>query len=239
MGETPYWKTKGAAEEAFLRINPTSTIIRPSIIFGPGDSFFTRFSTLAKYMPFLPVFGGGAVRFQPVYAGDVARAVEICCRADPEVVKVIGGKIIEAGGPDVFTYREIMQLVLRYSGREGKRFILSLPYWVGMLQGMLLEKLPENLFTVTRDQVQQLKHDNIVAPIPPLNSVPFDRVLSAFPPSLPSSTPVVEGDPGLSSVYKVLPTYLGPQITRVEGKRTHGRPGVGFEEIERLREKRK
>lgn len=181
-----------------------------------------------------------------------------------------------------------MQLVLRYSGREGKRFILSLPYWVGMLQGMLLEKLPENLFTVTRDQVrpspfnrsctsthlilssgvitcmshyahhhnrptnpfssrlaelttqvQQLKHDNIVAPIPPLNSVPFDRVLSAFPPSLPSSTPVVEGDPGLSSVYKVLPTYLGPQITRVEGKRTHGRPGVGFEEIERLREKRK
>lgn len=54
----------------------------------------------------------------------------------------------------VFTYREIMQLVLRYSGRENRRFILSLPYWVGMLQGWLLEKLPENLFTVTRDQVR-------------------------------------------------------------------------------------
>lgn len=54
----------------------------------------------------------------------------------------------------VFTYREIMQLVLRYSGREGRRLILSLPYWVGMLQGFFLEKLPENLFTVTRDQVR-------------------------------------------------------------------------------------
>ena len=181
-----------------------------------------------------------------------------------------------------------MQLVLRYSGREGRRFILSLPYWVGMLQGWFLEKLPENLFTVTRDQVcpiyrrfpnfrlhrrlfgmfmvywhhviiianqainhqkkdkllthhqvQQLKHDNIVAPVPPLNSVSFERVLSAFPPSLPSSAPVTPDDAGLTSVYKILPQYLGPQITRQEGKRTHGRPGVGFEEIERLRQKTK
>jgi NADH dehydrogenase len=117
---------------------------------------------------------------RPVYAGDIARAVEICCRDDAQVIQAVGGKIIEAGGPEgmfrvplvsgppqqqgqseeeetdgnsVFTYREIMELVLRYSGV--KRFILSLPYFVGMIQGFFLEKLPENLFTVTRDQASR------------------------------------------------------------------------------------
>lgn len=60
----PSQRTKWAGERAFLSADPTATIIRPSIVFGPGDSFFTRFATLAKYMPFLPVFGGGVVRFQ-------------------------------------------------------------------------------------------------------------------------------------------------------------------------------
>jgi len=105
-----------------------------------------------------------------VYAGDIARAVEICCRDNPKVVAQVGGKIIEAGGPDsespisepaldpslkltAFTYREIMQLVLRYSGLEGRRAIISLPYWLGMVQAFFLEKTPESIFTVTRDQV--------------------------------------------------------------------------------------
>lgn len=115
------------------------------------------------------------MQFRPVYAGDIARAVEICCRDDPQVIQVVGGNIIEAGGPEgacnhqpsccaanlassadwaVFTYRQIMELVLRYTGM--KRFILSLPYFVGMIQGFFLEKLPENLFTLTRDQVRSL-----------------------------------------------------------------------------------
>ncbi|KAK1924173.1 hypothetical protein DB88DRAFT_489337 [Papiliotrema laurentii] len=234
-GVTPYQRTKAAAEEAFLRENPQSTIIRPSIIFGPGDSFFTRFATLAKYLPFLPVFGGGVVRFQPVYAGDVARAIEICCRDDPKVVDLVGGKIIEAGGPDVFTYKEIMQLVLKYSGLQGRRLILSLPYWVGMVQGFFLEKLPESIFTVTRDQIKQLRSDNVVtiSSPTPLNSVDFEQLLAAFPSSLPTSAP--PGDAGLTSVYKSLPTYLGPKKAPESGKRTHGR-GVEdtLEEVRRM-----
>ncbi len=59
----------------------------------------------------------------------------------------------------VFTYKEIMQLVLKYSGLQGRRLILSLPYWVGMIQGFFLEKLPESLFTVTRDQVSLVPYD--------------------------------------------------------------------------------
>ncbi|WRT66293.1 uncharacterized protein IL334_003246 [Kwoniella shivajii] len=231
-GVTAYWRTKALGEKAIFENHPTATIIRPSIIFGPADSFFNRFATLAKWLPFLPVFGGGHVRFQPVYAGDIARAVEICCRDEPEVVRQVGGKVIEAGGPDVFTYRQIMQLVLRYSGYEGSRAIISLPFWVGKIQGFFLEKLPENLFTVTRDQVEQLREDNIVSPAPPMYSLSFPDLLKAFPSSLPSSAP--PGDAGLASVEKVLPTYLGVQ-NREEGKRTHGRSGgQGLEDIKKM-----
>ncbi|ORX36772.1 hypothetical protein BD324DRAFT_675372 [Kockovaella imperatae] len=219
-GETPYARTKAAAEKAFLSADPTSTIIRPSIIFGPGDSFFTRFASLAKFLPFLPVFGGGTTKFQPVYAGDVARAVEIACRDDPEVIKRVGGKVIEAGGPRVMPYKEIMKLTLKYSGLEGRRLILSLPYWVGMIQGFFLEKLPESLFTLTRDQVKQLKRDNVVTPGPDENA--FQNLLASFPPPGPSSAPTASGA-NLRSVEESLPTYLGSRTPTESGKRTHGR----------------
>ncbi|WWC89396.1 uncharacterized protein L201_004320 [Kwoniella dendrophila CBS 6074] len=236
-GVTAYWRSKALGEKAILENHPTATIIRPSIIFGPGDSFFNRFATLAKWLPFLPVFGGGVSRFQPVYAGDIARAVEICCRDEPEVVRQVGGKIIEAGGPEIYTYREIMQLVLRYSGYEGRRAIISLPFWVGKIQGFFLEKLPENLFTVTRDQVEQLRSDNIVSPSPPLFSLPFKDLLKAFPSSLPSSS-LPNNSSGLKSVEDILPTYLGSQEGRQEGKRTHGRSREqGLDEIRRLSKK--
>lgn len=90
--------------------------------------------------------------------------MEICCRDDPKVIEQVGGKIIEAGGPEgalardladaVFTYREIMELVLRYTGL--RRLVLSLPYWIGMVQAFVLEKLPESIFTLTRAQVSFL-----------------------------------------------------------------------------------
>lgn len=157
---------------------------------------------------------------RPVYVGDVARAVEICCRDDPTVVGQVAGRIIEAGGPDILTYREIMELVLRYTNLQGRRAIISLPYWVGSVQGFVLEMLPETMFTLTRDQVTQLREDNIVSPHPPMFGQNFEDLLRAFPSSAPSSAP--PGDAGLKSVYDILPTYLGVG-KREEGKRTHGR----------------
>ena len=89
--------------------------IMPLVIFNQGGAYRKRFATLAKWLPFLPVFGGGVVRFQyvsnlrnhsqsadgrPVYAGDIARAVEICCRDDKQVIDAVGGRVIEAGGPE-------------------------------------------------------------------------------------------------------------------------------------------
>ncbi|OWZ58737.1 NADH dehydrogenase [Cryptococcus neoformans var. grubii Br795] len=231
QGVTAYWRTKAKGEDAIREYHPTATVIRPSLLFGPGDSFFSRFATLAKYLPFLPVFGGGITRFQPVYVGDVARAVEICCRDDPIVVSQVAGRIIEAGGPDIFTYREMMELVLRYTNLEGRRAIISLPYWLGSVQGFFLEKLPETMFTVTRDQVKQLRNDNIVSPHPPMFAQNFEDLLKAFPSSAPSSAP--PGDAGLKSVYDILPTYLGVG-KREEGKRTHGRKSASLDEVKSM-----
>ena len=104
-----------------------------------------------------------------MYVGDVARAIEVITRDEPEIQRLVDGKIIEAGGPDgkwcsgihstaylpllVFTYRQIMELVLRYTGRW--RPIISVPYAVGTIQGLVLEQLPLNLFTLTRAQVRE------------------------------------------------------------------------------------
>jgi len=138
----------------------------------------------------MPVFAGGTTKFQPVYVGDLARLVEIVSRNDPAVRSVVDGKTIEAGGPDVLTYYEMMEIVLKCKNRY--RPILSLPYVFGMTQGFLMERLPENIFTLSRDQVRQLKLDNIV------------RLHD------PSFKALIESHTGrkLGSVHDILPTYL-------------------------------
>ncbi|RDB28710.1 NADH dehydrogenase [ubiquinone] 1 alpha subcomplex subunit 9, mitochondrial [Hypsizygus marmoreus] len=189
----PYVRTKGLAEASVRSICSDATIFRPSIVFGPDDDFFNRFSRLSKFLPFLPVFGGGKSRFQPVYVGDISRAVEIITRNDPEIDKLVSGKIVEAGGPEIFTYRELMELVLEYNQRY--RPIISVPYQVGMIQGAILERLPVNLFTVTRAQVEQLKFDNVVNPSPSNDYFSFRQLLEKY------SGP-------LTSVHDILPRYL-------------------------------
>ncbi|KAE9400583.1 nucleoside-diphosphate-sugar epimerase [Gymnopus androsaceus JB14] len=204
-----YNRTKALGEEAVRNAFSGSTeknklvILRPSIVFGPEDDFFNRFSRLSKFLPFLPVFGGGKSRFQPVYVGDIARAIEIIARNDPAINAMVGGRTIECGGPDVFTYKEIMQLVLKYNHRT--RPIISLPFWLGKMQGTVLERLPVNLFTVTRAQVEQLKSDNIVNPSPPQNEMgteyfPFETLIEKYA--------IPDKKTSLTSVHEILPRYL-------------------------------
>ncbi|KAF0413250.1 NADP-binding protein [Gigaspora margarita] len=158
--EVPYARTKGLGEITIREIYPTATIIRPSIVFGPEDDFFNRFSKLARFLPFMPVFGGGFTKFQPVYVWDLAMAV---AKTSNQSLKFqeFQGKVFEIGGPKVYTYKELMQLTLSESGI--KRPILSLPWQIGLIQGFFLEKLPKNLFTITRDQIKLLKKDNVVS----------------------------------------------------------------------------
>ncbi|KAH9996023.1 hypothetical protein BJV77DRAFT_189539 [Russula vinacea] len=128
----PYARTKGLGEEAVRSHCPNATIIRPSLVFGPGDGLFNRFAQLSRYLPVLPVFGKGDTLFQPVYVGDVGRIVEILTRKN--AVNDADGKIIEAGGPDGLTFCQIMSLVVIHTGRFLP--IVSVPWKLGELKIM-------------------------------------------------------------------------------------------------------
>jgi uncharacterized protein YbjT (DUF2867 family) len=149
-----YARSKAAGEAAVRAAFPEATILRPSVVFGPEDDFFNRFAALARWSPALPLIGGGHTKFQPVYVGDVADAV-IAGLAQPDAA----GKTFELGGPRVYSFRELMELVLRETGR--KRPLVNLPFSLASLEAAFLEWLPRP--PLTRDQVKLLQRDNIVA----------------------------------------------------------------------------
>jgi NADH dehydrogenase len=152
--EAAYGRSKAAGEVGVRAAFPAAVIVRPSIVFGPEDRFFNRFALMARFLPALPLIGGGLTRFQPVYVGDVAEAI-VRALADPAAA----GRIYELGGPRVYSFKQLMALMLAEIGR--RRLLLPLPWAIADLQAAVLEKLPLPL--LTRDQVRMLKRDNVVA----------------------------------------------------------------------------
>ena len=149
-----YARSKAAGEAAVLATVPDATIFRPSILFGPEDDFFNRFAAMARLSPALPLVGGGLTKFQPVFVGDVARAIT---RAVGGGAK--GGTIYELGGPEVRTFRELMEYVLAVT--ERRRLLVPLPFAIARLQAYVLQYLPTPL--LTPDQVELLRSDNAVS----------------------------------------------------------------------------
>jgi uncharacterized protein YbjT (DUF2867 family) len=142
-----YGQSKAAGEQAVREQYPGVSILRPSVVFGPEDQFFNRFAFMAMLSPVMPVFSG-ATRFQPVYVGDVADAVMAALgRAEA------AGGIYELGGPQVFTFRELLQYVLQETGR--RRLLLSVPDGLARLMATIMELLP--------GQPLMLRRDNVVA----------------------------------------------------------------------------
>jgi uncharacterized protein YbjT (DUF2867 family) len=149
-----YARSKAAAEKLVLSAQPTAVIMRPSILFGPEDDFFNRFASLARVSPALPLIGGGKTRFQPVFVGDVAAAIAIAVGGNARA-----GTIYELGGPEVYTFKQIMQFVL--TTVERKRLLVPIPFFVAKLEAMFLQFLPRPL--LTPDQVDLLRADNVVS----------------------------------------------------------------------------
>jgi uncharacterized protein YbjT (DUF2867 family) len=150
-----YARSKAAGERAVLATLPSAVITRPSIMFGPEDTFFNRFAALARLSPFLPLIGGGHTRFQPVFVGDVATAV-----ADAVDGKAKPGTIYELGGPDIRTFRELMTYVL--AEIERRRLLVPIPFALAKLPAALLQFLPKP--PLTPDQVDLLTTDSVVSP---------------------------------------------------------------------------
>lgn len=150
-----YARSKAAGEQAVLAALPSAVIMRPSVVFGPEDQFTNRFAALARMAPVLPLIGGGVTKMQPVYVGDVATAI-----AEAVDGKAKPGATYELGGPEVLTFREIIEAILAITDR--KRALLSLPFGLAKLQAAFLRFAPGAL-KLTPDQVELLRSDNVVS----------------------------------------------------------------------------
>jgi uncharacterized protein YbjT (DUF2867 family) len=147
-----YGKSKGDGEAAVHAAFPAATILRPSIIFGREDQFINRFAGLIRMLPVVPVFSAGT-RFQPIFVGDVARAV-MAALADPEAA----GKLFELGGPQTFSMLEINKWIAKACGREKYYFPVS--NFIGASMAKLTGWLPGA--PMTWDQWLMLQSDNVV-----------------------------------------------------------------------------
>jgi len=149
-----YGRTKAAGEQAVRAATPTATVFRPSIMFGPEDEFFNRFAAIARVSPVLPLIGGGHTRFQPVFVGDVAEAIS---RAADGTARP--GVVYELGGPEVRTFRQLMEFILATVERH--RLLVSIPFGIAGFEAWFLQFMPKPL--LTPDQVRLLQRDNVVS----------------------------------------------------------------------------
>ncbi|PCJ03162.1 MAG: NAD-dependent dehydratase [Alphaproteobacteria bacterium] len=154
-GISKYAQTKFDGENAVRTNFPAAMILRPAVMFGQDDDFFNKFAELARFMPFLPLIGGGKTRLQPVYVGDVA---DIVLKGLFSNSSRFQGKIYQLGGPDVVTFREIYEKLFKYTMRP--KMLISMPFSVAKLEAVFLNILPNPI--LTPDQVESLKTDSIV-----------------------------------------------------------------------------
>jgi uncharacterized protein YbjT (DUF2867 family) len=149
-----YARSKAEGEAAVRDVFAGAVILRPSVVFGPEDDFFNRFAALARIAPALPLIGGGHTKFEPVFVGDVARAMMAGLTDKAEA-----GATYELGGPEVLTLIQVMERVLTYSMR--KRLLVPVPFWLAKLKAAFLQLLPRPLLTI--DQVKLLESNNVVS----------------------------------------------------------------------------
>jgi NADH dehydrogenase len=191
QSDSAYARTKAAGEAAAFEYFPDANVLRPSIVFGPEDDFFNRFAALARLSPVLPLIGGGHTRFQPVYVGDVAQVV-----AGAVAGGTTPGATYELGGPEVKTFRDLMEFTCTTIGR--RRLLAPMPFGAAhyMALGMEIAStaslgLFPKLLLTTRDQVRLLQRDNIVS----ASAIADGRTLEGL------------GMAG-ESIASIVPTYL-------------------------------
>jgi len=148
-----YQRTKAEGEAAVRAAFPGAVVIRPSIVFGAEDKFFNKFGQMAALFPALPLIGGGETKFQPVYVADVAAVI-----AKAVAHPAAEGLTYELGGPAVYSFKALMELILRETGRN--RVLASIPFFAAGLIGKVGDLSPIAP-PLTSDQVESLKTDNV------------------------------------------------------------------------------
>ncbi|MCH8201588.1 MAG: complex I NDUFA9 subunit family protein [Proteobacteria bacterium] len=189
-----YARSKGEGELAVKDAFPAATIFRPSLLIGPEDDFFNRFARLSKLSPALPIVGG-KTRFQPVCVDDVAAAIVQAVDGG----KNVAGKTFELGGPEIWTLRQLLEIMMSYTGV--KRPIIDLPPVLAAIPAALTGWLPNP--PITLDQIRMLRRDNVVGE----GAAGFEKL---------GLTP--------SPIQVVLPTYLARY--HAKGRPPQPRSGV-------------
>src|SRR5207237_4648039 len=149
--QSRYIRARGRGELAVRRAFPSATIVRPSAMFGPGDALFGTLADVARFLPALPLIGGGRTRLQPVYVEDVAEAI-VRMLAD----RGSAGQTYELAGPGVYTLRELVGFALRLIDK--RRLLVPVPFVVAEIQARLFAFLPSP--PLTTSHVDLLKVDN-------------------------------------------------------------------------------
>ncbi|MGE4372571.1 MAG: complex I NDUFA9 subunit family protein [Xanthobacter sp.] len=177
-----YGRSKADGEAAVRAAKPDAVILRPSLLFGSDDDFFNRFAAMARVAPVVPLVGGGKTRFQPIFVSDAAKVVQKAVDGD-----ALSGTIYELGGPEVRSFRELLDLTQREIGTS--RPYLNLSFGMAGFLAGLTQWIPGA--PLTSDQVALLRSDNVVSAAAEAEG----RVLSAF-----GITP--------AALSIVLPSYL-------------------------------
>ncbi len=171
-----YAKSRAAGEQAARDGYGDVSIVRPGVVMGAEDRFFNLFAGISRFSMVLPVFGcpvipkitlfgadgpvsfdfygDGGTRLQPVFVGDVASAITAILD-DP----ASAGRTYELGGPHIYSFKQLMELLLRETGRS--RLLVPVPFPLASFWAWFLEKLPNP--PLTRDQVTLLKSDTVVS----------------------------------------------------------------------------
>lgn len=174
---TRYIRCRGQGEVAVREAFPDAIIFRPSVMFGPDDAFLATLVALSRRLPVIPLFGSGETRLQPVYVGDVAEAAALVLTAHQRP-----GRIFELGGPEIYSYRTLLETVAE--GLGVRRRLLPVPYRVWRLLAAAVSLLPSP--PLTRDQVALMQQDNVASPhLPGLSDLgvaptALDEVLAAL-----------------------------------------------------------
>ncbi len=148
-----YAKSKLEGENEVLKNFPLATIIRPSVVYSVDDNFTTNFMTLLNRLPIFPLYYNGKTRFTPIHCSDLTDTIFHI------ITKNIYSKIIECVGPEVITFKEILQKLLKLINK--KRFLLPLPLPLAEMSATLFEIMPKPI--LTRDQLKLLKYDNVLS----------------------------------------------------------------------------
>ncbi|MGH7002595.1 MAG: complex I NDUFA9 subunit family protein [Alphaproteobacteria bacterium] len=155
LSDSAYVAARGHGDAAVRDAFAAATLLKPSVVFGPGDHFFSTFAAMARLAPALPLFGGGTAKVQPVYVGDVADAAVKALETP-----AAAGATYELGGPAAYTYRELMELMLRLVRR--RRMLVNVPERMALIMAAFAALLPNR--PLTRDMVKLAVADNVVAP---------------------------------------------------------------------------